>query len=190
MAQYRSIIRIKIFTILALFLTITSVAEAASRSFIRNNALVIDNNGFVVSPNRVGIGLAILGFPLTVNGSVRFRGAVGTVPVTNNISTIIDWKTAPHKFLTINNAAVTQSITFIPPAGVGSVTLLLVVSRNIGISFPNTVKWVGGASMTFPTPVASSQLDVFSFIADGNGGYIGYANLDFKASASRVAGGQ
>ena len=177
--------------LIGLLVGIAIPAWANTRTFMAHKLFFIDNRALSGDYDK---GLGIGGLPanvigLQVSGNARFKNSVGTTPLATT-NPAIDWTAAAHQLLTIENSAVTQSITFTNPGNPCS--LLLVVYRNIGVTFPSSVLWQSGGTVTFPKPDSTNasyqtgyQEDVIGFIYDGTN-YIGIVNKNFKGTTSNT----
>jgi hypothetical protein len=89
----------------------------------------------------------------------------------------IDWSAAQKRVFTFSSNA-TATFTFTAPAGVCNLTLRVVQFSTGGqtVTWPATVKWVGGAAPTLTA--TNSAVDIVTFLWNGTN-YYGVASLNF-----------
>jgi len=99
---------------------------------------------------------------------------------TGDGTTTIDWKLG-NKFK-FTFGAQNETFTFTAPSNPGNLLLMLVQdgTGSRTITWPGTVKWVGGAAPTLTTD--ASGIDICSFYWDGTN-YFGVASLAFAVPA-------
>ncbi len=88
----------------------------------------------------------------------------------------VDWTVGAKQKITLTAATVT--LTFTAPVGVGSLLLRVIQDGTGGrlITWPASVKWVGGAAPALST--AANAVDIISFYYNGTNFY-GIASLNF-----------
>jgi len=177
--------------VLIAFLCGTTQVSAAT--YLGKKSITIDTDGVVVTGNGlVGIGTAAPSAQMEVSGNMLFDGPLITPPEFQQNNASIRWDTHSAYHIVFDDAPpVTQSITFdeAPSTTVQRACMLfLLVRRNCGITFPNTVKWKGNATGSFAAPATGFQEDIYGFLYDGLSTYYGFVNLDFKADATFPGG--